>query len=181
MATDLSTFNNSDYRPGNAIVRMLWFVVNWIFFRSAFPFSSVKVRLLRLFGARVGKGVVIKPFVNIKYPWKLSVGNYVWIGEEVWIDNLDWVRIGDHCCLSQGAMLLCGNHNYQLPSFDLITAPITLEEGVWIAAKALVCPGVICHSHSILSVQSTTSQHLDAYTIYRGNPAVAIKKRKFTR
>src|ERR1051326_5765433 len=100
--SDLSTFNNDWYDPGrNFFVRALWFWFNAVFFRSAFPFSGFKKFLLRAFGARVGKGVVIKPAVNIKYPWKLSVGDHCWIGENVWIDDLGKVTIGNNVCISQ--------------------------------------------------------------------------------
>lgn len=133
--------------------------------------------MLRLFGASIGKGVNIKPCVNIKYPWKLRVGDYTWIGENVWIDNLDMVTIGSHVCISQGALLLCGNHNYKKPSFDLSVAPIVLENGVWIGAKAVVCPGITSHSHSVLTVNSVMATNMDPYTIYSGNPASPVRKR----
>ncbi len=179
MITDLSTFNNSWYHPGaNALKRFLWYYVNLIFFKSSWlPFSRFKVFLLRLFGATIGKKVNIKPSVNIKYPWRLILGDYVWIGENVWIDNLDDVSIGSNSCLSQGAMLLCGNHNYKKESFDLITGKIILENGVWIGAKAIVCPGVTCHSHSVLSVGSVATKNLEANSIYLGIPAVKVKSR----
>lgn len=83
MQADLSKYNNSWYKPGaNAFVRFCWYFVNILFFINPLnPFSGVKVFLLRMFGAKLGKGVIIKPSVNIKYPWKfLPVGNYVWIG-----------------------------------------------------------------------------------------------------
>ena len=161
------------------IKRILWYWTNVFFFKSSVPFgSSFKTGMLRAFGARVGRGVVIKPNVNIKYPWKLEIGNHVWIGEGAWIDNLDRVKISDHCCISQGAMLLCGNHNYAVPSFDLITRPIILEEGVWIGARSIVCPGVTCHSHSVLAVNSVANRDLEPYSICRGNPAVQVRTRK---
>ena len=133
--------------------------------------------MLRLFGARVGKGVNIKPSVNIKYPWRLNIGNHVWIGEGVWIDNLDEVEIGDHCCISQGALLLTGNHNYKKTAFDLITGKILLEDGVWIGAKSIVAPGITCFSHSVLSAGSLLSSNMEAYGIYTGNPAKFVRKR----
>lgn len=178
--TDLSKFNNSWYNPGSAFKRAIWFVINALIMQNRLhPFSSLKIFWLKLFGAKIGKGVVIKPNVNIKYPWKLEIGNNVWIGEKVWIDNLGKVVIGDNVCLSQGAMLLCGNHNYKKVEFDLIVGDITLEEGVWIGAHAVVCPGVKCESHSILSVNSVAVRNLKAYTIYQGNPAVELRKREF--
>lgn len=178
--TNLNQFNNSWYKPGASKVKMLlWYFTNLIFFTSRwFPLSGFKVFLLRLFGSGIGTGVVIKPAVNIKYPWRLSIGNYVWIGEEVWIDNLEDVVIADHVCISQGAMLLCGNHNYKKSTFDLITGKIILEEGVWIGAQTVVCPGVVCKSHAILTVGSVATSQLDACTIYQGNPAKAIRKRE---
>ena len=176
--TNLSQFNNGWYDPGgNVLKRFLWYYTNIVWFNSGFPLSGVKVFLLRLFGAKIGSGVVVKPRVNIKYPWKLTVGNNVWIGEQVWIDNLAQVRIGDNVCLSQGSFLLCGNHDYKKPSFDLIVSDIILEEGVWIGAKAIVCPGITCASHSVLAVGSVATSNLEAYKIYQGNPAAIVRER----
>ena len=129
--SDLSKFNNQNYNAGNIIVRSLWYFVNILFFKSSlFPIYFLKVSLLKLFGAHLGKGVIIKPNVNIKYPWKLKLGNNVWIGENVWIDNLELVSMGNNVCISQGAVLICGNHNYKALSFDLISQPISLNDGV---------------------------------------------------
>jgi putative colanic acid biosynthesis acetyltransferase WcaF len=134
--------------------------------------------LLKLFGAKIGKGVLIKPKVNIKYPWKLSIGDYTWIGENVWIDNLAEVNIGKNCCLSQASFLLCGNHNYKKASFDLMVSPITLEDGVWLGAGSMVTGGVSCGTQAILSVKSVASENLENYGIYRGNPALKISERQ---
>jgi putative colanic acid biosynthesis acetyltransferase WcaF len=176
---DLSKFNNDWYSPGaSAIKRSVWFLVNAFFFINPFnPFSKVKVGLLRIFGCRIGNGVVIKPNINIKYPWKLTIGNSVWIGERVWIDNLGPVFIGDNTSISQGALLLTGSHNYKNIGFDLIVKGITLEDGVWIGAKSIVCPGVTCKSHSVLTVGSVATNDLEAYFIYQGIPAEKKRKR----
>lgn len=175
--TDLSRFDNAWYKPGSRWRRACWFVVHELFISSGHPFGFLRVALLRCFGAEIGKDVVIKPRVRVKYPWKLKVGNNTWIGEDVWIDNLGEVLIGNNCCLSQGVMLLCGNHNYKLATFDLQVGIITLEDGVWIGAKSVVCPGVICHTHSVLAVGSVASGRMEAYGIYRGNPAIKVKER----
>ena len=171
---DLKEYNNDWFNPrANALKRVLWYFTNALFFTNhLFPISRLKVVLLRLFGAKVGVGVNIKPAVNIKYPWNLKIGDYTWIGEEVWIDNLVTVSIGSNCCISQGALLLCGNHNYKKDTFDLIAKPITLEDSVWIGAKSIVCPGVIVHSGSILTVGSVATHDLDSNAIYQGIPAV---------
>ncbi|MFV9484004.1 WcaF family extracellular polysaccharide biosynthesis acetyltransferase [Christiangramia sp. ASW11-125] len=178
MKTDLSKYNNSWYQPGGRLKILLWYLTNVLFFQNSLnPSSELKVALLKLFGAKIGEGVVIKPGVNIKYPWKLEIGNHTWIGEKVWIDNLGEVKIGSNVCISQGAMLLCGNHNYKKLTFDLIVQNITLEDGVWIGAQSVVCPGVICKSHSILSVSSVANKNLEAYKVYQGNPAVKVRPR----
>jgi putative colanic acid biosynthesis acetyltransferase WcaF len=178
LKSDFSKFNNKDFYPGNLILRSLWYLFSQFFFKSSWlPFTFIKVFILRIFGAKIGKFVVIKPSVNIKYPWKLSLGNHVWIGENVWIDNLDNVVIGNNVCISQGAFLLCGNHNYKKDSFDLITKPIIVQDGVWIGAKSTVLPGVTAKSHSILSAGSVTSKNLEPYSIYRGNPAEKVSIR----
>ncbi len=122
-------------------------------------------------------GVNIKPCVNVKYPWLLEIGNYTWIGENVWIDNLAKVKIGSNVCISQGAMLLCGNHNYKMSTFDLMIGNITIEDGSWVGAQTVVCPGVTVHSHAVLGVGSVANHDLDAFGIYQGNPAVKIRER----
>src|SRR3569832_1569388 len=151
--TDLSSYNNHPYHPGgNALKRLLWYYTNLFFFKSGWlPVYGLKVALLRLFGAKVGKRVAIKPGVNIKYPWNLVIGNDVWIGENVWIDSLAMVTIGSNVCLSQGAVLLTGSHNYKKTAFDLITGPIILEDGVWIGAGAIVNQGITARSHAVLA------------------------------
>lgn len=177
-STDLGQYDNSLYQPGNALKRACWYVVNLFFFKSAiFPFSGFKVFLLKLFGAKIGHNIRIKPSVNIKYPWFLEIGNHVWIGEGVWIDNLGSVKIGNQVCLSQGCMLLSGNHDYTKPGFDLIIKEIVLEDGVWIGARAVVCNGIICKDHSILTVGSVATRNLESSSIYQGNPAVKVKDR----
>lgn len=173
-------FDNEWYSPGRSkVILILWYLVNVLVVSNRLlPISSIKIRFLRIFGASIGNNVFIKPGVNIKYPWFLTVGDDSWIGENVWIDNLCEVNIGRNVCISQGAMLLTGNHDYKSRSFDLIVGKIELEDGVWIGAKSIVCPGVTCETHSILSVNSVASSDLRSFQIYRGNPAIAIRERK---
>lgn len=176
--TDLSRYDNSWYKPGNKVRITLWFFTNAIIFASSWvPVTGIKVKILRLFGAKVGKGVVIKPSVNIKYPWFLEIGDHVWIGENVWIDNLTGVKIGNNVCISQGAMLLTGNHNYKKITFDLFFKEIELADGVWIGARSVVCPGCTCDSHSILTVGSVLTSNMESYGIYSGNPATKQRER----
>nr|WP_067063061.1 WcaF family extracellular polysaccharide biosynthesis acetyltransferase [Mucilaginibacter sp. L294] len=177
--TDLSVYNNHPYHPGgSAIKRALWYYTSSVFFKSGLlPVNGIKVTLLRLFGAQVGKGVVIKPGVNIKYPWHLKVGNNAWIGERVWIDNLVLITIGSNVCISQGAILQTGSHHYKKTTFDLITGSITLGDGVWIGCGAIVNQGITAASHSVLTSGSVAGKDLEPYFIYQGNPAVKVRLR----
>ncbi|MFD2999133.1 WcaF family extracellular polysaccharide biosynthesis acetyltransferase [Pontibacter toksunensis] len=176
---NLAFYNNDWYNPGgSAFKRTLWHFFNVLFLLNPLnPVSGLKVHLLRFFGAKVGKGVIIKTGVNIKYPWHLVIGNHVWIGENVWIDNLVTVTIADNSTLSQGCMLLTGSHDYKQSAFDLLVGEIHLKEGSWIGAKAIVCPNVTCGSHSVLAAGSVATRILEPYTIYQGNPAVAKRER----
>lgn len=172
-------FNNSWYRPGKSKgVQILWYYLSLLIFQNYFfPFYGIKKKLLMLFGATIGERFIIKPNVNIKYPWKLQCGDFVSLGEGVWIDNLDKIKLDDNVTLSQGVYLFCGNHDYKSESFDLMIAPIHLEEGVWIGAKSIVGPGVIAKSHSVLAVNSVALKDLEAYSINQGNPALKIRNR----
>lgn len=179
METDLSKFDVGDYRSGPRLKLLVWYFINYTIFNSALPWPyGFKRMLLRTFGARVGKGIVIKPKVRIKNPHRLIIGHHCWIGESVWIDNLEDVTIGDSVCISQGAMLLTGNHDYTMSNFPYRLGKITLENGVWIGARAVVCPGVTCHSHAILTVNSVATRNLEPWSIYSGNPATEVRKRK---
>jgi len=180
LEVDNSTYDKSKHEVGASTIKyFLWYFTNVLFFINPLnPISFIKVGLLRAFGAKIGKGVYIKPGVNIKYPWKLEIGDHTWIGERVWIDNVEPVKIGNHVCMSQKSFLLAGSHDHTKVSFDYMCAPITLEDGVWIGANALVCSGVTCYSHSILSVNSVAEKDLKPYTVYKGYPAMAVIKRK---
>lgn len=175
-------YDNGNYDSGAGLTkRVCWFFVNYFVFQSAMAWPSrFKVALLRLFGCKVGMGVVIKPSINIKYPWYLSIGSYTWLGEEVWIDNLCQVTIGASVCLSQGAMLLTGNHNYKKSSFDLMVGSINLEDGSWVGARSVICPAVTIATHSVISVGSVVTSDTVPYGIYQGNPARLIKERVIT-
>jgi putative colanic acid biosynthesis acetyltransferase WcaF len=176
---DLSNYTAGTFdRGAGAVKEGLWLLVSLLLFRLCpFSFSALKCSVLRMFGARIGRNVTIKPQVKITFPWKLTVGDHVWLGEECWLFNLERIVIGSHVCISQRAFLCTGSHDYKRATFDLITKPITLEDGAWIGASAWVGPGVTVRSHAVLTAGSVTSKNLEAGGIYRGNPAVLIKQR----
>lgn len=143
-AIDLSHFDNSEFdRGASRLKEGLWILVRGFFFLTSFPLpSGFRVWLLKQFGASVGEGVVIRSRVNISFPWRVSLGDNVWIGEEVLILSLANVTIRSNVCLSQRAFLCTGSHDFKSSSFDLITKPITINEHSWIAAQAFIGPGV---------------------------------------
>lgn len=176
---DLSSPSTGDFSKEASFVKQVtWYFTNALLVRPSFiPFMGFKVFLLRLFGAKIGKNICLKPCVLIKSPWNLVVGDNCWIGEEVWIDNLDKVFIGNNVCISQGALLLTGNHDYKVSSMPYRNAPIMVEDGAWIGGKAVVCSGVKVHKNAILTVGSIATKDMDADGIYQGNPAVKIRER----
>lgn len=175
----LSRFDNSWYQPGRGVaVRVLWIVANAMVMQNPlFLSSTLKCALLRAFGARVGRGVNIKPNVNVKYPWRLQIGDDAWIGEGAWLDSLAQISIGANACVSQGAYFCTGNHDWSDPAFGLVVKPIIVEDGAWIGARAVLLPGVTVGSHAVVAAGAVMSKNADAWTIYSGNPARAVKKR----
>jgi putative colanic acid biosynthesis acetyltransferase WcaF len=178
-ASDLSRFSNEWYAPGRSVVtRAAWMVVNRCILLTSVPWPSrMKCVLLRAFGARIGRAVVVKNRVNIKYPWHLSVGDNAWIGEGVWIDSLAPVRVGANACLSQGCMLETGNHDWSKPAFDLVVREVVVEEGAWAAAMSLLLPGSRLAGHAVLAAGSVLAGDTEPYGIYVGNPARKVKER----
>lgn len=157
---------------------LAWLFVSLILFRLCpVSLSPLKCAVLRAFGAKIGTGVTIKPQVKITFPWKLAIGNHVWLGEECWLLNLDQIIIGNNVCISQRAFLCTGSHDYKVSTFDLITKPIVLEDGCWIGANGWVGHGVTVGAESILTAGSVATKNLDPAGIYRGNPAVFVRSR----
>ncbi|MBI3852515.1 MAG: colanic acid biosynthesis acetyltransferase WcaF [Verrucomicrobia bacterium] len=179
LRVDLSKFTTGGFdRGASAFKEPLWLIVSIILFQLCpLKLSRFKCTVLRWFGATVGRGVVIKPHVKITFPWKLALGDHVWLGEECWLLNLERITITDNVCISQRAFLCSGNHNYKSPSFDLITKPIQVEQGAWIGAACFVGPGVSVGSHAVLTAGSVATKSLEPFGIYRGNPAELIKQR----
>ncbi len=176
----LDKYTLGTYSPGASLSKqLLWYFIGAPLVESYWlPISSLKVWTLRLFGAKIGQGVRIKPGVKVKFPWRLTVFDYVWIGENAWIDNLATVTIESHACISQGAYLCTGNHDWNHPDFKLIPAPIHIEESTWIGAKSVIGPGVTVKQGAVLALGGVTGRSLEAMTIYTGNPAQAVKQRK---
>ncbi len=176
----LDQYSLGSYHPGASLIKqLLWYYLGDLLVQTPLlPFSSLKVLVLRLFGAQVGRGVTIKPFVKIKFPWRLKIYDHVWLGERCWIDNVAEVTIESHVCISQNAYLCTGNHDWGQATFDLIPRPIYIEASSWIGANSVVGPGIRIKAGAVLSLGAVATRSLEAMTVYSGNPCQALKKRK---
>jgi putative colanic acid biosynthesis acetyltransferase WcaF len=165
-------------RGRSRLVEATWYLVKCLFFLSPLPWpSSFKCALLRIFGAKIGKGVIIKPRVNIHFPWKLTVGDFAWIGEEVFILNFEPVAIGAHCAISQRAFLCTGNHDYREPDMPYRNQPITVEDGAWVGAQVFVAPGVTIGTEAVITAGSVVTKNQPEHMVCGGNPCVSIRPR----
>jgi len=171
---NLAAYRNDGYSPGRGrVVRGLWYFVSLALFESGwFPVSAPKAWILRWFGASVGRGLVIRPGVRIKFPWRLHVGDDCWIGQDVWIDNLDQVTIASDVCISQGAYLCTGSHDHRSVLFELRTGPIEIGHGAWLAARCIVLRGVRIPPGTVIGAGSVVSpQGCQTETVVIGSPS----------
>lgn len=168
----------SDWHPGAPRWRQaLWLLLGQPLLGSFLPGTPWRKALLRLFGARLGRGGRYKPHLRVKFPWRLQVGHHCWLGEEVWIDNLAAVTLGDHVCLSQGAYLCTGNHDFRSPEFSLRVEPIHIESDAWIAAHAVLAPGTHVGAGAVVALAAAVKGHVPPGIIVAGNPAQAVGRR----
>ncbi len=176
---DLSRFDRSRFNRDRPWVKEAsWLAVSAVLFGTWLPGSWWRRFVLRLFGARVGRGVVVKPHVQIKFPWKLEIGDHSWIGEHTWIDNLDQVTIGANACISQAVYLCTGNHDWSRPDFALILGPIVIEDEAWVGARSTVAPAVRIGRGAVLALGSVAVGDLDPWTVYAGDPVKPVRRRE---
>ncbi|HCQ66712.1 MAG TPA: colanic acid biosynthesis acetyltransferase WcaF [Rhodobacteraceae bacterium] len=175
----LDQFTNPDFDRGASKAKeALWIALDGLLLSSWLPGSGWRAALLRAFGASIGTGVVIKPRVRVKFPWRLALADHVWIGESVWIDNLDKVTIGAHTCLSQGAYLCTGSHDWTDPRFALVTKPIRIEGECWVGARATLAPGTIMETGAVLAMGGLGRGHIAGGMIHAGVAGTAPKPRR---
>jgi putative colanic acid biosynthesis acetyltransferase WcaF len=169
---DLRKYDQSWFDRG----RPSWYILLWWFVQAiAFPLtpqplSSLRCTLLRLFGARIGKGVLIRPTARFTYPWKITIGDYSWIGDDVVLYSLDEIHIGQHCVISHKSYICTGSHDIRDPAFGLKTASITIGNGVWVAADCFVGPGVEIGANAVIGTRSSVFNSMPSGQVCLGSP-----------
>lgn len=170
---DLRKYDQSNFDRG----RSSWFVLLWWLVQAvAFPisphnFNGFRCFLLRLFGAQIGQGVLIRPTARFTYPWKVEIGDYSWIGDDVILYSLEQIRIGCHCVISQKSYLCTGSHDIQDSAFGLKTAGISIGNGVWIATDCFIAPGVQIGANAVIGARSSVFSNIPAQQVCWGTPA----------
>ncbi len=175
----LKTFTMpEDFRGKSGWYVQLWWIVQTLFFKTSPQFLYGWRRfLLRSFGAKVGKGVILRPSVHTQFPWKVTIGDYTWIGDDVVLYSLGEIKIGNNVVVSQKSYLCTGSHNYQSVAFDIFSVPIVLEDECWLATDVYVAPGITIGKGTVVGARSSVFKSLPAGKICMGSPAKVIKDR----
>ena len=177
---DLSKYDQSWFdrgRPGWFI--LLWWLVQAIAFPlSLHNFNAFRAVLLRLFGAKIGIGVIIRPTARFTYPWKVEIGDYSWIGDDVILYSLDRITIGSHSVISQKSYLCSGSHDIEDLAFKLVTAPIIVGNGVWVAADCFVAPGVKIGDNTVIGARSSVFKDIECDRVAWGSPCISRSPRQ---
>ena len=160
-------------RGKNFFYEFIWQIFFKPIISSSLPGTIWRKYILILFGAKLGKSLRLSPGIKIKMPWRLSIGNYSWIGEDVWIDNLSMVNIGNNVCISQGAYLCTGNHDFKKENFNLTCKSITIESESWIGAKVVIGPGNIIGNGSVIKMGSIITQDVPPQSIFTDNKTIS--------
>jgi putative colanic acid biosynthesis acetyltransferase WcaF len=173
---NLGKYDNSDFdRGAPRWKRGLWVVVRCVFFQNPCPWGSAfRSALLRYFGAKIGKGVSIGSNLNISFPWRLVVGDHVWIGDDVGILSLAQVTIESSVCVARRSFLCTGSHDMRREDFKLKVAPILIRTGSWIAIGSLILAGVTIGEGAVVSAGSVVLKDVPPNCLVRGNPATVM-------
>lgn len=157
----------------------LWWIVEALFFSTSPQFMYGWRRfLLRLFGAKVGKHVHIRPSVHTQVPWKVIIGDYSWIGDDVVLYSLGEIKIGTNVVISQKSYLCAGSHDYTKVDFPITNPGIVIEDECWLATDVYVAPGVVIGEGTVVGARSSVFKSLPPYKVCIGSPAYSFKDRE---
>ena len=166
------------FRGRSPIIVQLWWIVDALFFQTSPQFMySWRRSLLRAFGATIGRGVLIRPSARITYPWKVSIGDYSWIGDESVLYSLGQITIGANVSISHRVYLCTGSHDYRTPSFPIYASPIVIHDEAWLANDVFVGPGVQVGRGCVVAARSSAFSDLPAMMVCAGTPAIPKKPR----
>lgn len=171
--------NPKGFRGKSKFTVQLWWIVQSLLFKlSPQGLYGWRRFLLRCFGAEIGKGVIIRPSAQITYPWKVKIGDYSWVGDDVVLYSLGDIVIGDNAVISQKSYICTGTHDYTKNDFPILAKKITIGDECWLATDVFVSPGVTINNGTVVGARSTVIKDLDANSVYVGSPVKFIKKRK---
>jgi putative colanic acid biosynthesis acetyltransferase WcaF len=180
---DLSVFHvPPGFRGRNAFVVQLWWIVNALLFATSPQFMyEWRVFLLKLFGARIGRGVKIRPGVKVTYPWNLTMGDHCWVGDGSKIYNLAKIQFGDNVALADDVHLISGSHEFLSTAFEIYAKPISIESQSWLCASAFVHQGVTIGEGSVIGAGAIVTHDTEPFSINVGAPARAVGDRRLRR
>lgn len=180
MTINLRDYNQDWFKKGKSnIIIILWWFIQGTFFRySLYPMNKWRCFILRLFGARIGKNVKIRPTAKFYYPWKVEIGDNCWIGEDNYFYSLEEIILGSNVALAHSVYLNTGSHDINDKKFGLIVKPIKIENYVWIANDVFINLGVTIGEGTVVGARSTVLKSLSSWKICVGTPAKEIKERK---
>jgi putative colanic acid biosynthesis acetyltransferase WcaF len=159
----LAGFTGAGYDKGrSAPVQALWLLLSGLFVTRWWCPMGLRLGILRMFGATIGEGVVLRHRVHVHWPWKLTIGDHSWVGEDAWILNLEPVTIGSDVCISQGVLLCTGSHDRRSPTFEYDNAPIAIGDGAWVAARATVLRGVTIGPDAVVGACALVTRDVPA-------------------
>ena len=172
------TFTGPSFSRKNRLARLIWQTFSIFFFRySPQPLYGWRSFILRVFGAKVGKGVHIYPKVKIWAPWNIVIADYSGIANGVILYSQGKISIGQRTVISQGAHLAAGTHDYTVPGFPLVTKPIVVRDHVWIAAEAFIHPGITVGEGCVIGARSVVTKNMPDWTVCSGHPCIPMKER----
>lgn len=176
---NLNTFKlPKNFRGRNAVIVQLWWIIQGIFFKNSPQFMyGFRRFLLRLFGAEIGKKVIIRPSVKTTYPWKVKIGNYSWIGDDVVLYSLGEIEIGNNVVISQKSYICTGSHNYMKSDFPIYAKRIKISDQCWLATDVFVGPGVTIGNGTVIGARSSVYKNIPSYKICTGNPVKILRDR----
>jgi putative colanic acid biosynthesis acetyltransferase WcaF len=168
-----------NFRGRSIVTVQIWWFVHALLFRGSPQFAyRFRAGILRIFGAKIGSGVLIRPTVRITYPWKVSIGDNAWIGDDVVLYSLGEIEIGENAVVSQNSYLCAADHDYRQPNFPIRAAKVHVQEEAWVASDVFISPGVTIGRGAVIGARSLVTKNMPARMVCHGSPCKPVKRRQ---